>query len=133
MSANELDDEERAALWEQYATASTSAQETFDSSFRTLAAAGLAVTVSLATAIDDLNVSGDRAVVLFLGSLLANLLSYATLQIDLRRRLKAVEIGTREGSAGNRWTILTHILNAAAGITLIAAGVFLARFVGSSV
>jgi hypothetical protein len=130
---NTLSDAERGTLWEQYVDTCVESQRTYDTSIRTLAAAGVAITVSLATALKQFETPGKRAAALFLGSLLFNLVSYATAQRDMRRRLDA--ISRRDDDAalkGNRWTKVTHVLNFLAGATLIGAGFFLARSVANA-
>jgi hypothetical protein len=69
----------------------------FDASVRTLAAAGIAVTVTLATALKTIDRLGTAAVVAFVISLGANLVSYATWQMDLRRRLGFVKASDARG------------------------------------
>jgi hypothetical protein len=133
MSSKPLTDDERKVLWEQYVETYVHSQETFDTSVRTLAAAGVGVTVGLATAVNALGWSGGAAVILFLVSLGINLVSYATAQKDMRLRLDAVADYDREGANGNRWTKATHTCNWIAGITLLGGGVILALFIRSEV
>jgi hypothetical protein len=54
----ELTPEERQTLWEQFVDVYAHSQESFDTSVRTLAAAGVATTVSLATALHHFDGSG---------------------------------------------------------------------------
>jgi hypothetical protein len=129
----ELTDDERRILWEQYVDTYVESQRTYDSSVRTLAAAGVAVTVSLATALDQFGTPGKRAAAFFLASLLFNLISYATAQRDMSGRLDSLSRRDDEGALeGNRWTKLTHVLNFLAGAALIAAGVYLSKFVAKA-
>jgi hypothetical protein len=129
----ELTEDERRILWEQFVETYTDSQETFDASTRTLAAAGVAVAVTLGTALKDFGWWGIGAVLLFLVSLGANLVSYATAQKDMSTRL--VYLQADEGEEvdgdewGNRWTKRTTWLNVAAGVTLLLGGVLLAGFV----
>lgn len=131
MAAKPLTEDERKVLWEQYVETYVHSQETFDSSVRTLAAAGVGVTVGLATAVDAIGVAGGIAVALFLASLGANLVSYATAQKDMRLRLAAVAESDRKGAEGNRWTKWTHACNWLAGVALLAGGIALAVFISS--
>ncbi len=51
----------------------------------------------------------------------------------MRGRLDALEARDDQGARdGNRWTKVTHVLNFAAGATLIVGGFFLARFVAAA-
>lgn len=127
-----MDTEERKTLWRQYAQAHAKAQETYDASIRTLAAAGLAVTVTLATALESLDGYGTTATTALVIALGANLVSYATAQMDLRRRLKFVKVSDARGREPTFWTTLTFLLNLVAGLGLLAGGLFLAWFVSSS-
>lgn len=120
---------ERQTLWEQFVGVYSEAQKTYDSSVRTLAAAGAAITVSLATALEGLSGSGEFAVFLFLVSLGLNLLSYVTVQFDMNVRLACLREDRDEGMEGNRWTQATRWLNVLAGVALVAGGTFLAIFV----
>ncbi len=128
-----MTESEQRALWKQYAEAHASAQETFDSSVRTLAAAAVAVTVSLVAALEEVTASAAAAVVMFLVSLGVNLVSYVTAQLDLRRRMKFVGARDWSGSVKSYWTTCTVILNVLAGASLLGGGCFLAYFVATSV
>jgi hypothetical protein len=140
MSANELTDEQidqltdeqRQTLREQFIEVYSEAQDSFDSSVRTLAAAGIAVTVSLAAALKDMPTAGKWAVGLFVVSLTLNLASYATSQWDMKRRIRSLHEKRDDEIEGNVWTTITHILNIAAGLTFISGAVVLAVFVGRS-
>jgi hypothetical protein len=96
---------------------------------RTLAAAGVAITASLATALHGLTGAGVAAVTLFAISLGANVTSHATAQMDMRKRIQCLRTGQHDGLESNGWTTKTHVLNATAGLTLIAGTILLARFV----
>jgi hypothetical protein len=132
MPANSLTEEQRQTLWEQFVQVYGEEQKAYDSSVRALSAAGVAVTVSLATALRDMPATGTLAVVLFLVSLGINLASYVTSQLDMRARLACLRSGREEGVEGNNWTIATTILNGIAGLAFIAGGVSLAFFVSRS-
>jgi hypothetical protein len=132
VATNELSDEERQILWEQFGDVHARSQQAYDDAVRTLAAAGVAVTVSIAAAIGGLGETGSAAVFAFLGSLVLNFLSYATVQFDMRTRQDVVRRGVREGIDGNRWTVGTTVLNALAGAAFIAGGALLSVFVGTS-
>ena len=101
---DKLTEDERNILWGQFVDTYVTSQESYDTSVRTLSAAGVAVTVTLATALKDFDGYGVGATVLFLASLGANLASYATAQKDMRARLDSVAAGDRQGAFGNEWT-----------------------------
>lgn len=130
--ADKLDADEQRILWEQFVDTYVSSQESYDTSVRTLSAAGVAVTVTLATALEDFGGYGVGASVLFLTSLGANLISYTTAQIDMRARLDTVAAGDRIGAFGNNWTKATTMFNFIAGATLLLGGGFLAYFVATA-
>lgn len=132
MKRVELTDEDRLTLWEQYVEVYAESQDSFDTSVRTLAAAAIAVTVSLATALKDFDNVGVAAVSVFVASLSANVLSFFSAQLDMRARLVCVEGRVLDGIDGNRWTRVTTSLNVVAGVTLIVGASLLAWFVASS-
>lgn len=125
----------REKLWEQFVSEHGKAQEDFDSSLRTLAGAGLAITVSLATALNGLPGTGLAAAATFLGSLLLNLGSYVFVQLDMNARREALKENpaTFEGAERSRWTTWTWLSNVGAGAALLAAGVLLVVFIARSV
>ena len=127
-----LTPEDRRTLWEQFVEVYAHSQESYDSSIRGLAAGAVAVTVSLATALQALSTWGVAAVTAFLASLGLNLASYVTAQLDMRARLDSLRAGREDGTEGNRWTKATTGLNVIAGLTLIAGGVLLAIFVAKA-
>ncbi len=127
----DLTPEDRRALWAQFADVHADAQKVFDASLRTLAAGAIAVTVSLATVLGDLGDTGVVAVVLFLTSLLFNLVSYSTAQRDMRVRLAGLRAWRTEEIEGTRWTTATYILNWLAGLSFIAGAALLAAFVAT--
>jgi hypothetical protein len=106
-------------------------QESFDSSVRLLAAGGLGLTVTLATALKELDGVGLAAVLAFLVSLGANFASYSTAQKDMLMRLAFLDGDDNSAGDewGNRWTRWTTGLNYTAGVTLLLGGLFLACFV----
>jgi hypothetical protein len=111
------------------------AQETFDSSLRTLAGAGLGITVSLATALKAMLASGVWAAALFLGSLFLTLGSYVFAQLDMRARMDCLTKNptSYKGVERSDWTTCTWRTNAGAGATLLACGVLLVLFISRSV
>ena len=129
---SELSNEDRRIVWEQFVEVYARSQEAFDTSARTLAAGSVAVTVSLGTALDDLSGCGIAAVTVFLGALAANLLSYVTAQLDMRRRLGGLRDDEQGAELGNAWTVATHVLNAVSGTALVIGGILLATFVASA-
>jgi hypothetical protein len=130
----ELTEEQRKALWEQFVTEHGKAQETFDSSLRTLAGAGLGITVSLATALKTMPSSGRWAAGLFLASLLVNLGSYVSAQLDMRTRMETLKknVATYEGAEHSAWTTVTWVMNVAAGLALLAGGILLVIFISTT-
>ena len=135
MAEQALTKEQRVALWEQFVTEHGKAQEDFDSSLRTLAGAGLAITVSLATALKALPDTGLAAAALFLASLLVNVGSYVFVQLDMRTRMNALKVSPAEYQGAERsvWTTWTWLMNVAAGVTLLAGGVLLVVFISGKV
>lgn len=127
-----LSEDERRTLWEQFTEVHAESQEAFDTSVRTLAAAGVAVTVSLATALKGLDGTGTAAVAAFVVSLSLNLLSFLTAQLDVRGRLASLRRGEAAGVDGNAWTVVTTILNLGAGAALILGAVLLTLFVADA-
>lgn len=129
-----LTDDQRKTLWEQFVAEHGKAQEAFDSSLRTLAGAGLALTVSLATALKALPKVGVAAAALFLVSLLVNVSSYVSVQLDMRARMGRLKLSgaTYEGAERSRWTTVTWLMNVAAGIALLAGGALLLVFISRS-
>lgn len=126
-----LTDDQRKTLWEQFVDEHGKAQEAFDSSLRALAGAGLALTVSLATALKTLPDAGIAAAVLFLTSLLVNVLSYVSAQLDMRLRMKRLKASgaTYDGAERSGWTTVTWLMNVGAGAALLAGGVLLVIFI----
>jgi hypothetical protein len=128
-----LSPEERTALRQQYARVHASVQETFDSSVRALAAGGVAVTVTIATAaVERFDGWGWAALLSFLGSLACNVGSYVTAQKDMRARLALVRKFDVRGREETVWTTRTFWLNVGAGVALVVGGLFLAAFVAAS-
>lgn len=129
-----LSREDRAALWRQYAQVHATVQNTFDSSVRTLAAAGVAVTVTIATAaVESFDWWGTLAVSGFLASLACNLASYVTAQKDMRVRLEFVRASDLRGYDETAWTTRTFRFNVGEGVSLILGGLLFMGFVASSV
>jgi hypothetical protein len=128
----ELTEADRRTLWEQFVEVHAKSEESYDASVRTLAAGGVGVTASLATALHSLAGTGIAAVSLFLTSLLFNFVSNVTEQLDMHARIDCLRAAHRyEGAEGNRWTKATHALNWLAGAALIAGGALLAIFIAS--
>lgn len=132
MTTMELTAEERQKLWEQFVEVYAESQDSFDTSVRTLAAAGIAVAASLAAALHGFNTWGVASVVLFVVSLTLNLASFLTTQFDMRARLRCIREGEYDGIEGNRWTAVTTGANLSAGTALIAGAALLATFVAIS-
>jgi hypothetical protein len=124
-----LSGEDRRILWEQFVEVHAESQKDFDSSVRTLAAAGIGITVSLATALKNLNGMGEIATGMFLVSLASGVLSHASAQMDMRSRIECLRAQKQDGLEGNRWTLATQVLNVIAGAFLIGGGVFLALYI----
>jgi hypothetical protein len=130
--AEGLSDEERRILWEQFVEVHGESQEAYDNSVRTLAAAGVGVTASLATALHGITSSGIAAVTLFLLSLGLNLGSFGTAQLDMRARTAELRASNNPPSERNGWTTATTVLNVLAGIGVLVGGVLFAWFVGAN-
>ncbi|MFN2470575.1 MAG: hypothetical protein ABR583_06225 [Gaiellaceae bacterium] len=129
-----LTPQQREEIWKQFVEEHAKAQEAFDSSVLKLGAGGVAVTVSLATALKTLGWSGGTAAVLFLVCLGAAVLSYVFVQLDMRARLDALRANTDyEGTERTHWTTATWVCNVAAGVLLLAGATFLAIFIATSV
>jgi hypothetical protein len=128
----ELSEADRRVLWEQFVEVYSDSQKTYDGAVRTLAAAGLTVTVSIGTALKTFSGSGVASAVVFLSSLGLNFLSYATAQLDMKNRINALRVRRQEGIEGNNWTKVTTALNLLAGTALIVGGGLLAYFVATS-
>lgn len=131
MTGQTLSEADRQILREQFVEVHAEAQESYDSSVRNLAAGGVAVTVSLATALKGLDGMGLAAVSFFLFSLAANVVSSVTQKFDMEKRA-AIPHPVTEGLEGNRWTKWTTGLNVLAGVALITGGILLALFVSST-
>jgi hypothetical protein len=132
MASEELTEDDRRLLWAQFVEVYTHAQESYDTSIRALASAGVGVTASLGATLHKFPSEGIAAVAVFLSSLTLNLLSYGTAQFDMRARLRSLGSRTYEGAEGNRWTSATSILNFAAGAAFVAGGLLLALFVSAA-
>jgi hypothetical protein len=128
---DELDPDERVRLWEQYVTVYMESQAALDSLMSRLAAGGVGITVTLATALKKLNVQGVWGIVLFLISLGCGVLSYMTAQSDCKHRLYK-DIRYSKRPTDNAWTWMTRILNWASLITILAGGALLALFIHSA-
>jgi hypothetical protein len=128
-----LTPEQRQTLWEQFVEVYSDEQKAFDNSVRTLAAAGIGVTVTLATALKSMPAAGNCAAVCFVASLGLNLASHVTSQLDMRSRLACLRDGRDEGYERSRWTMATTLANIAAGLAFIAGSVLLAVFVSGSI
>jgi hypothetical protein len=126
-----LTDEERLILWRQFVEVHGESQEAYDNSVRAIAAAGVAVTVSLATALKGISAVGLAAIALFLASLTLNLVSYVTTQRDMTLRLSDLREGRDDAGVGNGWTLATSLLNTFAGVGVVVGGALLAWFVAA--
>ena len=132
-SEGDLSEEDWRTLWEQFATVYAHSQETFDSSVRTLAAAGLGVTVSIGTALHAFSGRAMLAVIAFILSLALNLVSYGTAQLDMSSRLRTLRTSRRyEDAERSGWTWVTTGLNIAAGAAFVIGGGLLAAFVNAA-
>ncbi len=121
---------ERQLLWEQFVEVHAESQHAYDNSIRAIAAAGVGVTASLATALHGFPPTGVAAIALFLASLSLNLVSYVTAQFDMTSRMDALK-DSRDDIEGNGWTKATTWLNVGAGVAVIGAGVLLALFIAA--
>ena len=124
--------EQHDVLWAQFVETYEKSQEAYDLSIRMLAAAGVAVTASLGVALGEFGSVGLAAAVAFVVSLVVNLLSYGTAQLDMRKRLDDIQAENDAGVLGNRWTTATTVLNVGAGLAFILGASLLAAFVASA-
>lgn len=127
-----LSEADRRILWEQFVEVYSDSQKSYDGAVRTLAAAGLTVTVSIGTALKIFDGFGVASAVVFLTSLGFNFLSYATAQLDMKTRVRVLRVRQQEGIEGNNWTRVTTALNSLAGIALLVGGGLLSYFVATS-
>jgi hypothetical protein len=121
---------DRRALLAQYSAAYDRCQADYDTSVRTLAAGGVAVSASLVTAMHHTSNVGSAAISAFGLSLASNVISYLVAQHDLSARI--VEVRGGAFAEGTPWTIWTTRLNYVAGAALIAGAAFLGWFVVST-
>jgi hypothetical protein len=126
-----LTDEERLILWTQFVEIHGESQEAYDNSVRAIAAAGVGVTASLATALKGISSIGIAAIALFLMSLTLNLASYVTTQLDMTTRLGDLREGREDAGVTNGWTLATTFLNIFAGAAVVVGGALLAWFVSA--
>jgi hypothetical protein len=124
-----LREEDRRILWEQFVEVYAHSQKSYDDAVRALAAAGVALTVSLATALHHFATSGLVAVIFFLVSLGLNLASFGTAQADMKTRIAYLRARKTDGIEGNRWTTVTTALNGAAGAGVLTGSVLLAVYI----
>jgi hypothetical protein len=130
--SGDLSEEDFRTALAQFSQVKADSQKEYDSSIRTLAAAGVAVTTSLGTALEAFPGRAVIAVICFLGSLVCTLVSFGSTQLDMNRRAEMLNSGRYGQIYGNRWTKTTTILNLFAGGTFIAGGALLAAFVKSA-
>lgn len=132
-SAGELTEADQRTLWEQFAEVYAHSQEAWDSSIRTLAAAGIGVTASIGTALHSFSGYAIVAIGAYIASVVFNLFSYGTAQLDMRCRLRALRHSRAyEGAERSRWTKYTTVLNLLAGGAFVLGSVFLAIFVATA-
>jgi hypothetical protein len=129
-AVDELAEEDRLALRAQFVDVRTKAQESYDSSLRTFAAGGIAVTASIATALHTFGGLGTATIAAFLAALAAMQFSHSSTVRDMWVRVVDLESHKDHRLWGNRWTTITTVLNAAAGVAFFAGCVLLAVFVG---
>ncbi len=129
----DLSEEDRRTLWEQFAEVYAHSQEAWDSSIRTLGAAGIGVTASIGTALHSFSAFAIVAVAAYIASVVFNLFSYGTAQLDMRCRLRALRNSRAyEGAERSRWTKYTTVLNLLAGAAFVVGSAFLAVFVAAA-
>ncbi len=127
---SELSEADRRTLWEQFVVEHRTAYETLDTSVRTLAASGVAITVSLATALKAMSPAGVWAVIFFLTSLGLNLASFVFVTQDMRARMDALKKhNSYVGAERSGWTKWISVGNILGGVALIAGGVMLLLFI----
>jgi hypothetical protein len=126
----ELTDKDRLALRGQFAETRAKAQESYDSSLRTFAAGGIAVTASIATALHTFGGLGTATIATYLVALAAMQFSHSSTGRDMWVRVADLEAHNDDKLWWNRWTTITTVLNAGAGVAFFAGCVLLAVFVG---
>jgi hypothetical protein len=132
LDEDELTNGEVTAAVAELTAAYSRSQQNYDESVRTIAAGAVAVTASLVTALNVVGWSGGFAIGLSLLALGANLGSYWTAQFAIEQRIRRAWKRDRAGAERNgRWTGLTKVLNAAAGLLLVAAGISLVVYLDS--
>jgi hypothetical protein len=124
-----LSEDDERLLIAQFVDALTHAEDSYDESLRILAGGGVAVTVSIATALHALSGAGVWAIVAFLASLGLTLASHQTSRQDMTCRINKLNARTYDPTHLSGWTRATAGLNLLAGAALIAGGILLALFV----
>jgi hypothetical protein len=127
-----LSDEDERVLLAQFVDSLTHAEDSYDESIRVLAAGGVAVTASLATALHTLSGEGVAAVAAFLCGLGLTVASHQTARLDMVARINDLRAHRHDRLEESRWTRLTAWLNMLAGVALLAGGILLALFVSTS-
>jgi hypothetical protein len=125
-----LTDDDRLALRVQFSEVHADSQVSYDSSIRTFAAGGVALTASIAAAIHTFGALGTATIAVFIASLALTQLSHMSTQHDMLARIDNLEQRNDHRLGWNRWTTTTTWLNHAAGLALLAGGILLAVFVG---
>jgi hypothetical protein len=127
-----LDPEDQKTLLVQFVDAVDHAEDSYDESIRTLAAAGVAVTASLATARHGFSGGGLPAMVALLVSLALTVGSHQATRSDLMHRIACLNAETYDPAIYGVRTRVTAVMNALAGIALLVGGICLAFFASSS-
>lgn len=125
-------EEDQRILLVQFVDAVDHAEDSYDDSIRTLAAAGVAVTASLATARHGFSGGGLPAMVALLVSLGLTVASHQATRTDILHRIACLNDQTYDPATYGWRTRVTAGMNALAGIALIVGGVCLAFFASSS-
>jgi hypothetical protein len=124
-----LSEQDAQTLLEQFVDAHTHAEDSYDEAIRILAAGGVAVTASIATARHGFSGAGVAAMVAFIVSLGVTLASHQTSRRDMESRIELVHARTYDLTRRSRLTALTQYLNDLAGVALLAGAVLLSIFV----
>jgi hypothetical protein len=127
-----MTDDERETLLAQFVDAITHAEDAYDESIRVLAAGGVAVTVSIATARHGFSGGGVPAIIALLASLGLTLFSHQASRLDVKHRLKELDEETYNPTIEGWRTRVTVWMNGLAGVALLLGAILLAVFVSGS-
>ncbi len=116
----------------QFVDAVDHAEDSYDDSIRYLAAGGVAVTASIATARHGLSANGVKAITVLLISLGLTVFSHQVSRRDMLHRIRELNAERYDPSKYGWRTRLTAGMNLLAGAALLIGGIYLALFASSS-